>query len=164
MANALQSNMTLPDAPEQSGQPMPQGGQQQQIPQPTHAQTVATLRHLGAIKRELMTLMKNPDLGKSDMKSAIIDGVTKLVADRIIPATTAVTKLATVPERPFDQKKFVEQDYLQTMQAESAILDHHRSHSVGAGDYELENKLHSSNPDNHMQDISSMMQAHYGKK
>lgn len=166
MPNPLQQGQMPPPAPVQSNaiqSPQPQGGQQA-APAPTHAQTVATLRHLSAVKQELVTLMKNPDLGKADMKSAIIDGVTKLVADRIVPAAAAVQKLAMVPESPYQQKKWIEQDYAQTIQAENVILDHHRAQSVGTGNYQLENELHEA-PDasEHMQQISGMMKQHFGQ-
>jgi len=163
--------LSTPEAPQKKalqpmGQPMAQpqtasqGGPQQQ-PAPTHSQTVAALRHLSAIQSELTKLLENPNLGKADMKSAIIDGVTKLVADRIVPATAAVAKLAMVPDRPFEQKKWIEQDYVQNEQARNLVLDHHRASAVGTENYELENKLHDSDPENHMQDISAMMQSNY---
>ena len=60
---------------------------------------------------ELSTLLKNPDLGKADLKSSIIDGTTKLVAERIIPPNDAVTQLATVPDRPFQQREWIQNHY-----------------------------------------------------
>src|ERR1019366_1241346 len=171
MPNPLQSDMTpapapaQPNAIQQGGgvQPMQQApqGAQQAPPAPTHAQTVAALRHFTALKQELTVLLKNPDLGKADMKSAIIDGVTKLVADRIVPPAAAVQKLAMVPDTPFQQKKWIEQDYAQVTQAENSVLDHHRAQAIGTGNFQLENELHQSNPDNHLQDIQGMMASHY---
>src|ERR1035441_6763677 len=145
MPNPLQSDMTpaptpaQPNAIQQGGGVSPMGpqqgapGAQQAPPAPTHAQTVAALRHFTALKQELTVLLKNPDLGKADMKSAIIDGVTKLVADRIVPPAAAVQKLAMVPDTPFQQKKWIEQDYAQVMKAENMVLAHHAAAFAGQG-------------------------------
>jgi hypothetical protein len=132
------------------------------LPAPNHAETVAALRHLHAISVELRTLMKDPSFGKADMKSAIIDGAAKLVASRILTPSEAVQQLAQVPDRPFDQKKWIEQNYIQTMQAIPAVLSHHAKSSVGTGDYALENALHEpGNPDDHLKTIQGMMRTHY---
>jgi hypothetical protein len=167
MTNPLQAGMMPPEAPAvqpnaiQGNSPIsqPQAAQSTQAtvqaPAPTHAQTVAALRHLAAVKDELLVLMKDPDIGKADMKSAIIDGVTKLVADRIVPPSAAVQKLAMVPDTPFLQKKWILQDYAQTMQAENFVLSHHAAAFAGQG------AQPPGDPDNHMQDIKSMMASHY---
>jgi hypothetical protein len=101
-------------------------------------------------------LLNNPDLGKADMKSGIIDAVTRLVAERIVPPNAAVQKLAEVPERPFDQRAWVQQQYAQDMQGRGLVLAHHAMAFAGQGPEP------TPNSDNHMQDISGMMQAHYG--
>jgi hypothetical protein len=165
MANPLQAGMMPPEAPEQPnaiqsgavplGQQGPVQGGQPQAPAPTHAQTVAALRQFTAVKNELDVLLKNPDLGKTDMKSAIIDGATKLVADRIIPPGQMVQQLASVPDSPFQQKKWIEDNYAQTVKAENFILAHHAAAFAGQGPQE------PGNPDNHMQDIQGLMDSHY---
>jgi hypothetical protein len=143
-----------PNAPPQEGPP--------QQPAPSHEQTVAALRHFQALLAEGRTLLKNPDLGKSNVKSAIQDGAIKLVADGIISPADAVTQLATVPERPIEQKKWVENLYAQAVTAQSNVLDHHRMAHIGTGDYGIESALHQSNPDAHKQTMQGMMEAHYG--
>lgn len=148
-------------APQQQ-QGAPQGPQA--APAPTHDQTVAALRHFNAVIGELRGLLQNPDLGKADLKSKIIDGAVKLVEDRIIPPNAAVTQLATVPERPFDQRGWVQQHYAQTVQAAASVLDHHRQAALGTGNYDLENKLHDdvAGPDDHLQTMQGLVQQHYG--
>ena len=165
MSNAL--NVSLPPAPDLAGQP-PQSGPPAQEPRaapaPTHGQTVAALRHFRALANEFRTLLENPNLGRTDVKSSIIDGATKLVQNRVISPENAVTQLATVPERPFDQRKWAEQQYTQIVQAQAAVLDHHRSQAVGTGNYELESMLHNSDPDAHMETVRGLMDEHYGMK
>lgn len=170
MPNPLQSGMP-PEAPNpqpmQGGQSnalaQPQGGQQAPIPPPSHQQTVAALRHFAAIESELKTLLKNPDLGKSDIKSAIIDGTTKLVADRIIPPAEAVTQLSTVPTVPFEQKQWVMQHMQTVIQAKNAIVDHHAQGNSGTMDWAQESQNGHPDPDDHMKTMAGIG-AHYSRK
>lgn len=145
MANALSQGLSTPPAPNPqpddqnsaqtgaplSGVPSASAGSQaapQQPPAqpaPTHAQTVAAMRHFDAIKAELKKVLANPDCGKTDMRSQIIDGNTRLVAEGIFRPTDAIGVLASVPDKPFDQKKWLEQHLMQSEQAEEAIFDQH---------------------------------------
>jgi hypothetical protein len=113
---------------------------------------------------EMRGLLENPDLGKADLKSALIDSTSKIVADRMMSPSVAVAELTTFPDRPYDQRKWVEQKYAQAVQAQAGVLDHHRSSAIGTGNYELENLLHDddADPDGHMKTISGLIAAHYG--
>lgn len=171
MPNPLQTGQGgPPDAPQgDAPQMMQQAPPQQMAPQgppqpqqtaqpaPTHEQTVAALRHFHAIAAVLTPLAKDPDLGKTDVKSKIIDGSTKLVADRIISPAQAVMQLGDVPEKPFDQKGWVMQHLQQTMQAANLILDHYRQANPGDGNWQEEMQ---SRPiptgDDHMQMMSGV--------
>jgi hypothetical protein len=116
--NALASG--APNAP--PGQP----GQPQAAPAPlTHAQVVTGLRHFDAVKRELEVIAKDPALGKSSVKSKIIDGVLRLVAAGYMKTTQAVDELSKVPTEPLLQMKWTKTMLAQAQQAENAILDHY---------------------------------------
>lgn len=164
MADALRS-MAPPPAPMPQGpltggpqqQGAPQSGppQPQPMPAPSHQQTVAALRHFAAIGKQLEIALKDPDLGKSDVKSAVIDGMTRLVADRIIPPGQAVSQLATFPDRPYEQKQWLIQHYQQTQQARDAVLSHHALANAGGP------PAPTPSADTHMQDMQGMMAAHY---
>jgi hypothetical protein len=149
MANALSSIAGPPPAPNPdpvssigsgqvpnalaSGAPQGQGASPQQMPPPpSHQQTVAALRHFGSIEKELTALLSDPDLGKSDLQSKIIDGATKLVAQGILTPTQAVTQLKDVPERPYDQKVFIQKAFVQNTQAQTSVLAH-RQMGVASG-------------------------------
>jgi hypothetical protein len=119
---------------------------------------VAALRHFQAILGELNGLARNPDLGKADVKSSIIDGTSKLVAERMMSPASAVTMLATVPEKPFDQRTWVQNHMQQALQARSMVLAQHAQAFAGQGPEP------TPSADSHMQDMSSMMQAHYGNR
>lgn len=169
MAGALQSGLSTPPAPNPDGMPgalvgssgAPQTGQAQapqappQVPAPTHQQTVAALRHFAAIGKQLEIALKDPDLGKSNIRDKVIDGMTTLVADRIIPPGQAVTQLATFPDPPFQQKQWLVQHMQAIMQARNAVLAHHAQAFAGAPPQPTPSN------DNHMQDIQGMMAAHY---
>jgi hypothetical protein len=86
---------------------------------------VAALRHFDALEKELTGLLKNPDCGKSNLRSEIIDATAKLVAEGFATPAEAVTELGTVPDRPFDQKKWLEIHLKQTIEGADTILAHH---------------------------------------
>jgi hypothetical protein len=168
MANPLEVGMTSPAPPNpDAGNALQQGAPQQpqrQAPAPTHEQTVAALRHFDAVKAELTTLLNNPALGKSDLKSNIIDGVTSLVSKRMMKPADAVIQLSQVPEDPIQQRKWIQTQMAQAVQAEHAIVDQHRNTNLGSGDWATEAQKHNTNPDNHMQDISALMSSFGGGK
>jgi hypothetical protein len=161
----------LQDMPDNGMPPAPQGGpsalgapggapaaapgQPSQMPAPTHNQTVAALRHFAALAKQLEAALKDPDIGKADIKSKVIDGMTELVSERMISPGEAVSTLSTFPERPFDQKQWVMQHYQQVQQARNFVLAHHAMAFAGQGPQP------APKPETHMADVGAMMQAHY---
>jgi hypothetical protein len=148
-----------------SGQPSaaPTGAPANQPPpQVTHQQAVCALRHFSAISRELEVFLKDPDLGRSDIKSKIIDGTTKLVASRIITPGQAVEQLSNVPSDPLLQRKWVQEHFQQTMLAMNVVLDHHAQAEPGSGDAATEIARSQSKPDSHLEDMQALT-AHYRK-
>jgi len=144
------------------GPPQPQGGAQTsqspipQPPAPTHEQTVAALRHFQALQAELEPLLLDPSLGKSDMKSKVIDGATKLVASRIFSPADAVSQLADFPPEPFEQRNWLVRHYFMASVAMHQVLDHHGA-AAAAG---MVPKTGKPNRENHMDDMRGLM-AHY---
>src|SRR6185312_10275426 len=107
--STLSSGLPPLPNPEQAQQSSPNPAALTPPPAPTHGQAVATLRHTHAILDQLQVLLKNPDLGRADLRSQIIDGMTKLVSERIMAPDVAVAQLAKVPDKPLDQRKWAEQ-------------------------------------------------------
>lgn len=149
----------LSSSPQQ--QPSPLQTPQGPPPAPTHEQTVCALRHFAAIQTELEELLRNPKLGKADIKSAIIDGTTKLVADRIISPAQAVTQLGTVPDKPFDQRQWLMQHYMMAKQAENQILDHHAQGNPGSLEWSQEAPRSVSNIGDRHLDLMGDVMSHY---
>src|SRR4029077_1645542 len=148
------------------GTPMPApamapGAQQgaAQPPTPTHGQTVAVLRHMDAIQKELTTLLEDPAVGKSNVKGKITDGVANLVASRIITPGDAVSQLASVPDQPFQQKQWLQTHLMRAVIAKIAVLSHHGK-AFGGMPEQMVDK--TANPDDHISDMQGVM-GHYGR-
>lgn len=174
MAGALDAGVPTPPAPQPNATPQPatsgalsapnfQGqpapGQAPQTPAPTHGQTVAALRHFDAIQTELVAILKDPAVGKSNVKSKIIDGVTKLVADRIMTPGDAVSQLASVPGDPFQQRKWLQMHLVQAVVGKIKVLGDHAK-AFGGTPENIVDK--TSNPDDHLADMQGVM-GHYGR-
>jgi hypothetical protein len=153
--NALTSGGGAPSPQPGAGAPDAGGA----APTPTHVQTVASLAHFHAIQSELDGLLKNPDLGKSSIKSAIIEGATKLVAQRILTPGDAVAQLGQVPDDPLGQKKWVMSTLQQAFQASNAVLAH-RQAAVASGAAPPEDPNAAYSADNHIGHMAGVM-AHY---
>jgi len=130
---------------------------QQGPPPPSHQQVVVGLRHMHAIEVELTGLLSDPDCGKTDIRSKIIDGATGLVAKGILTAAQAVTQLGQVPDRPFDQRQWLEQHFMQTVQAQTALLAHHQQ-----GFVDQQPDATPPNPDQHQAMVGALTQHYQG--
>lgn len=157
MANPIDGGMVSPPAPNPNpsrgnalmapvnalAQPSPQA------PPPSHAHTVAALKHFSSVMGELKKLDRNPDLGRTSIKSTVIDSVSRLVAERILTPASAVIELSSVPEDPLQQRKWVKGMMQQTIQAQNAVLDHHTMGTPGSLDWATESQHAAYNSDDH---------------
>lgn len=166
MANPLEmgSVSPAPPNPDAGGNPLQGGPQASAAPAPpSYEQTVAALRHFDAVKGELTTLLNNPALGRSDIKSSVIDGTTKLVAERFMSPEDAVMQLSKVPTDPLQQRKWLQTMLAQTVQSENAVLDHYGAgnpHLGAVADHVKKNHGHKDAHMNHMK----ALQVNYGGK
>lgn len=154
--NGLQSADMQQSAPAQPG-----GAPQVAPAPPTHAQTVIALRHFHAIIGEVQHLLKDPSAGKSDMKSRIIDGVTKLVSERMISPAQAVVQLSQVPADPLEQRKWLQTTLQQAAAAANAVVDHHSAGHDGTLDWSQEGQMAHPHPDSHQSHMAALG-ANYG--
>lgn len=135
-----------------------------QPPAPDHGQTVAALRHFRALEQELQSLWTDPALGKSDVKGKIIEGATKLVANRILSPEQAVMQLGNVPSDPAAQRKWVWEHLQQIMLGRETVLAHYGAAFNGVHPDVAQATSSKSTPESHMGDISGMMASHYGRR
>lgn len=162
-ANGLQIN-----SPPTIGTAMPAAAPaavpQQSPAPPSHEQTVAALRHFDAIKGGLTELLKDPATGRSDVKDKIIDGMAKLVAERMVAAPQAVSQLSQVPSDPVAQRKWLQGMLQQTLQAENGVLDHYGAGNPYLGSVADHMAAHKpSSRDDHMGHMKAL-HANYSSK
>jgi hypothetical protein len=112
------------------------------------------------MEKELTGLLKDPACGKSDMRSEVIDGMTRLVSDGIVKPEEAVKQLGDFPERPFSQRQWLQQHVLQFQQAENQVLDHYRIGVMANGG---QSDGAEYNPDDHASVMAGLM-SHYGRR
>jgi hypothetical protein len=136
-------------------------------PMPSHAQTVAFLRYFQAFGRELKSLLKNPDCGRADMRDAVIEKVTQSVADRFMSTPDAVAALTSFPDRPYDQKVWLEKHLEQNIVAEISVLEHHRrTNRPMFPDFATEHAVElarekNAPPADHLETINEALRRHY---
>ena len=150
--NALTVAPAGPSASPAGAQPAP----------PTHEQTITALRHFDAIRKELQIILADPALGKSSVKSRIIDGMTRLVSARFLKPAEAVTELAKVPQEPLMQMKWAKNMLAQATAARNGILDHYGTTNPNFGTVadHFAATADASNPDDH-QDHMAALGANY---
>lgn len=142
--------------PQSSGPPQPQQAPPQ-MPAPNHQQTVAALRHFDAVSSAFEAVWKDPDLGKSDVRKMLIDEASKLVADQFVTPAEAVGMLATFPENPFQQKKWIMDQIQHNQTAANVVLGHHQQAFGGMLDQMAGTP---STMDTHASDMAGLM-SHY---
>jgi hypothetical protein len=139
------------------------------VPAPSRDQVVAALMHFGAIQQKLDTILADPDLGKSDMRGPIREGILDLVADRIMPASTAVSTLISVPDGsiqggPLAQRKWIEQHDAQTRQARDLMLEHYRMENPGIAGAVTAAPPTKYDRNKHTQHVQSLISHYRGPK
>jgi|SRR5581483_12406357 len=161
MANPAEDFPSAP--PDQSpGQNALLSGKQS-VPAPTHEQTATALRHFRIVRNALRKLLENPDLGKTNIRPEMIDAMTGLIGDGIMEPANAVTQLSKLPDKPFDQKQAVEQMYADTIRAEIAVLDHHKTTNPPQySEFALEHLRHVASGREHVHVMKGLM-AHYAR-
>ena len=95
--------------------------------------TIAVLRRSSAIEAELSKLLSNANVGRIDMKSETESAIVSLVASGILTASEVVTEIGTVPERPADQFRWLENHLQRTIDSADAALARHQAEFAGQG-------------------------------
>ncbi len=168
--NALQGAMAAPQAGPGSGaggtgapaNPLMAGAPVSAAPAPTHDMTASTLHHLSEMRRHFMDLLKNPGVGKQDMKGPMLDALADLMSEGLLDSKKSVAMIQMFPEGPDQQKQWLENSLQMLGAAQAKILEDHRMSHQGTGIYAEEVKHHKRGG-GHLDTIASVMD-HYKPK
>ena len=94
-------------------------------PAPSAAQATAAVRRLSAVQESMRVILQNPDLGRTNVRPAIMDQASKLLSARVLSLPEVMSALGNIGDEQLAQKSTVAGIYNQAKQAESAVLAHH---------------------------------------
>jgi hypothetical protein len=135
------------------GQPQQQRQPGQQQPtQLTKQQVIAGLHHFTAFDKAFSPLLKNPDLGKSNIRPKIFDASASLIGQGIFSVPEVMNGIKDLPDDPLGQKKWLEQKLASTAMAEKKIVSDYIAQGPGQEPQEP-----AWSPDNHSDHMAGMM-------
>ena len=115
-----------PQPQQQMQQPNQLGGiMQGQPPQKTSItkqQLIAGLHHLNAFQKQFSPILKNPDLGKSNIRPKIFDASATLIGQGIFSVPEVMNGIKDLPDDPIGQKKWLEKIVTNAMLAEKKLI------------------------------------------
>lgn len=94
-------------------------------PAPSAAQATAAVRRFSAVQSAMRDLLQNPELGRANIRPAILDQASKLLADKMISLPSLMESIKGLPDDPTQQRSFVAGIFNQARQAEATVLAHH---------------------------------------
>jgi hypothetical protein len=134
----------------QQGQPQGQPGQQPT--QMTKQQVIAGLHHLTSFEKAFSPLLKNPDLGKSNIRPKIFDASASLIGQGIFSVPEVMNGIKDLPDDPLGQKKWLEQKLAGAATAEKKLVSDYVAQGPGQ-----EPDGPAWSPDNHSDHMAGMM-------
>lgn len=143
----------------------PPGGPSQQ-PAPNHAQTVATVRHLGEFLKHWKDLASDPGLGTKNMRGRIYDMMADVMGEGLVTLPQVMSELKSVPMEPLEQKKWIETHLKNSVAAIGQVLNHHAAGFPGVGPWAVE-KLKvqaAANQNDQHADLMGQVAGVYGAK
>ena len=124
-----------PQPQQQMQQPNPLGGIMQGQPLQktniTKQQLIAGLHHLNAFQKQFSPILKNPDLGKSNIRPKIFDASATLIGQGIFSVPEVMNGIKDLPDEPLGQKKWLEQKLAGTMMAEKKLISDYIAQGPG---------------------------------
>lgn len=159
---AEQSSPPQPQGAPQGNNPLaslagPLAGLPPRPPAPSAAQATAAVKRFGAVADAMRTVMANPDLGRRNIRPAILDQASKLMSARVLSLPETVQAIGKVTDDPLAQKSLVAGIFNQAQQAEAAVLAHHTA-AVATGMVQRGGeKYQAADHDRHIQSLL----AHY---
>lgn len=125
-------------------------------PTPTHAQTVAGLHRCHEIEQATGRLLKDPDVGKKNIRPKVMEMGADLIGNKTMSLTEFMSGIQNFPSGDdfLGQKKWVEKLHQSQAQMQMALLQDHSQAPPEAADAE------QWSPDSHAQHMGALMN-HY---
>ena len=128
-----------------------QGQQPQQKSNITKQQLIAGLHHLNAFQKQFSPLLKNPELGKGNVRPKIFDASAALIGQGIFSVPEVMKGIKDLPDDPLGQKKWLEQKLSGVMMAEQKLI----SDYIGQGPGQDTGPEYT--PDSHREHMTGLM-------
>lgn len=139
------------------------GGLVQQPPQarptPTRAETVAGLHRCREIEQASGRLLKDPDVGKANIRPKVMTMGADLIANRVMTLSQFMQGIKNYPsaEDFLGQKKWVERLLQSNLQAQMTLLQDHSQSPPEPPDAE------QWSPDSHADHVASLIHKYPGR-
>lgn len=120
-------------------------------PAPTAAQATAAVHRFRAVMDAMRSVMSEPNYGRANVRPAILDAASKLLASRLISLPETMNAIGQIPDDPLAQKQQVEQIFNSARQGATSVIDHHGA-AVASGKLPRDGgeKYDAGNHDRHM--------------
>lgn len=129
----LQQQQSQQSQPQNSLGGIMQGAQPQQRQGAiTKQQVIAGLHHLGAFQKQFGPLLKNPGIGKTNIRPKIFDAAASLIAERTYTVPEVMNGIKDLPDEPLEQKKWLETKLANAAMAEKKLVADYIAQGPGA--------------------------------
>lgn len=154
------ASLAQPQAPQ-----APQGvpGLVQQPPQarpaPTHAQTIAALHRFGEIEKASSKLLKDPDVGRKNIRPKVLEMGADLIGSRVLSLAEFMSGIGNFPSADdmLGQKKWLEKLRDTNIQGQMSVLQDHANAPPEAAD------AAQWTPDSHAEHMGALINKYPGK-
>lgn len=154
-----------------SGPPIPQGAlggmltQQSEPsrpnPAPSYPQVMAAMHRFTAIRKVLTPLLKDPKLGREDVRDKVLDAAATLISQRVLTVAEAMNEVSKkMPTQPADQQLWLKKLVQNTMLAQDKVMDDYHASGQNWKNDEANTEL-KFKPDSYGEHMQGLMK-HYG--
>ena len=156
------ASLAQPQAPQAAPQPGVGGlvqQPQQARPAPTHAQVVAGLHRFHEIEIASQRLLKDPDVGKKNIRPKVLEMGADLIGKRIMTLSELMQGIKDFPgsDDILGQKKWLQRLYQSNVQGQMALLQDHANAPPEAAD------AAQWSPDSHDEHMGALISQYPGK-
>lgn len=127
-------------------------------PAPTYAQVNAFLHRSQAINSVVKPMLKDPKLGRQDVRDKMIEGIGTLMGMGVMTMAEAMNVRKTFPSQPADQQLWVQKILDSTAMAKDMVMDQYLE---AGGNWAEDGAKGGWKPDSYGDDIQGLMK-HYG--